>query len=114
MALAHSDISNRMLKALSPDDFGLLQPYLERVSFKLRASVAEADTVMSHAYFIESGIVSVIADRPDDRIEVGISGREGMVGAAAAFGVAYTPYKLICCRSGKSYPKQPLACGHHR
>jgi CRP-like cAMP-binding protein len=96
MAQPQTSIPNRLLRSLSPEDFAALQPHLEPIAFSARDSVAEAGTVMSHAYFVNSGIISLLADRPDDRIEVGLSGREGMLGASAAFGATFTAYKLMC------------------
>jgi CRP-like cAMP-binding protein len=103
MAQAQTNIRNRLLRALSPEDFGILQPLLEPAAFKPRESVAEADTMLPYVYFVNSGIISVLADRPGDRIEVGIIGREGLAGAAAAFGAIHTPYKLMCQAEAETF-----------
>ena len=69
-------------------DRGLLTPSLEAVDLDLRQNLEAPYDPISHVYFIESGMVSVIADAaPDHRIEVGMVGNEGMTGLSAVLGV---------------------------
>jgi len=96
MAQSQSSVRNRLLRALSPEDFGRLEPYLQQTTLRMRDTLAEANTLLPNAYFLNSGIISLLADLPEDRIEVGMCGREGAVGAAAAFGVTHTAHKLLC------------------
>jgi CRP-like cAMP-binding protein len=98
----HSAVRNRLLKALSPDDFALLQPYLERTDLTLRQMVIEAGEPIQHAHFIEAGIVSLLAQMPHDRIEVGMIGREGMTNVAAAFGAERSPHGMMCQADGQA------------
>jgi CRP-like cAMP-binding protein len=67
-----SAVRNRLLKALSPDDFALLRPHLEPMDLTLRQMVAEPGEPILHAHFIEEGIVSLLAQMAHDRIEVGM------------------------------------------
>jgi CRP-like cAMP-binding protein len=96
-----SAVRNRLLKALSPDDFGLLHPYLEPVEFTLREMVVEAGEPIQHAHFIGDGIVSLLAKLPHDRIEIGMMGREGMTNVAAAFGAERSPHAMMCQADGQ-------------
>jgi CRP-like cAMP-binding protein len=100
--LQQSAVRNRLLKALSPDDFALLQPHLEPVSLTLRQMVIEAGEPIRDAAFVESGILSLIAQTPDDRIEVGMIGREGLSNVAVAFGVDRSTYGLMCQGEGEA------------
>src|SRR5215213_11267328 len=82
-AMAHlqqAAVRNRLLSALNPDDFGLLQPYLEPVALELRQWVIEAGKPIQSVCFPEHGIVSILADTSQGRIEVGLIGPEGMAG----------------------------------
>jgi CRP-like cAMP-binding protein len=96
MAQPQSAVQNRLIRFLPPPDYALLSPFLEPVRFKLRAIVAAADTPLEHAYFINKGIFSLLAQRTDERVEVGMVGPEGIVGAGAGFGAIHTPYMILC------------------
>ena len=79
---------NRLLAGLSPADRDLLTPSFEAVDLDLRQYLEAPNDPISHVYFVESGMVSVIADAaPDHRIEVGMVGYEGMTGLSAVLGV---------------------------
>ena len=73
--------SNRILTALSPEDFASLQAHLEPISFELRQVLIEPNQVIEHVYFPEAGMSSVTNNGSGGKIEVGVVGREGM-GAA--------------------------------
>ena len=93
MAL-HSSIPvrNRLLAALSPDDFSLLEPMLERVSLPLASVLIEADQPIQYVIFPESGFSSTVANTFEGRIEVGLIGREGLVGLPVVLGTDRTPH----------------------
>ena len=78
---------NHILSRLSKADLGLLEPHLHPVDLPFRKQLAARNKRIDHAYFIESGIASVVAngERP---IEVGIVGREGMTGPSIVMGHA--------------------------
>ncbi len=79
---------NRLLAGLLPADRDLLTPSFEAVDLDLRQNLEAPNDPISHVYFVESGMVSVIADAaPDRRIEVGMVGYEGMTGLSAVLGV---------------------------
>jgi CRP-like cAMP-binding protein len=83
---------NRLLRALSPEDFALLAPYLTLATLELRQSVERPNIPIEHCYFVESGIVSVVANSTRDRsAEVGLVGREGMTGLAIVMGDDRSP-----------------------
>ena len=88
-------VRNRLLLALAPDDFAFLEPKLERVPLTLGAMVIEAHQPIKHVYFPESGIVSTVANTDEGKIEVGIIGREGMVGVPVILGVDSTPHAFM-------------------
>jgi len=77
-------IRNRLLAGLSPQDFALLREHLTPVDL-VRGHILESpDKPIRYCYFIEHGLVSVVATSTRQRcMEVGIVGREGMTGSAA-------------------------------
>lgn len=80
-------IRNRLLATRTQDDFSLIEPNMERVPMPLQKLLIEAHRPIQYVYFPESGIVSTIADSQEGRIEIGLIGREGIVGVSAVLGV---------------------------
>ena len=95
-------VRNRLLTALDPGDFALLEPKLERVALTLGTVVIEAHTPILHVIFPESGIVSTVANTEEGRIEVGIIGREGMTGTPVILGTDRTPHTSLIQGSGEA------------
>ena len=80
---------NAILSNLTAADFHLLGPHLESVDLPLRRKLEERNKRVTHAYFIESGFASVVANGTSEpSIEVGIIGREGMTGLSIVLGNA--------------------------
>ena len=95
-------VRNRLLGALAPDDFALLAPNLERVPIPLHATIIAANVPIDHVVFPESGIVSTIANTEDGRIEIGVIGREGMVGVPVVLGANQTPHSYVVQAPGEA------------
>src|SRR4051812_50114228 len=83
--LQQTSVHNRLLSGLTPEDFGLLQPHLEPVPLELRQWVIEAGKPIQHVTFPEHGIISILADTSQGRIEVGLLGPDGMAGPPGVF-----------------------------
>lgn len=91
--IAQATISNRLLSKLSASDFSVLQRHLEPVALPLNRVLVAANKPIEHAYFLDSGIASVVATRADQsRIEAGIIGREGITGYPLLLGSSQTPH----------------------
>ncbi|MFP3581880.1 hypothetical protein SB659_20165, partial [Arthrobacter sp. SIMBA_036] len=74
-----SDVQNRLLAALGPDAFDVLQPGMERVDLPVRTVLVESDQPTDHVFFLETGLASIVARTIDDEaIEVGHIGWEGL------------------------------------
>ncbi|MER8956761.1 Crp/Fnr family transcriptional regulator [Mesorhizobium sp. M0833] len=98
-----SMIRNRLLTSLSPDDFALVQPHLEAVTFELREHLFRADQTIAHVTFPEYGIASIVADTGEGRFEVGMVGSEGLVGTALVLGVDRTPHSCMVQAAGEAF-----------
>ena len=102
MALFQSSIvRNRLLSALAPDDYALIEPNLERVGLEPLVVLIEANRPIQHVVFPESGIVSTIANTDEGKIEVGLIGREGMVGVPVILGVDQVPHLSMVQGAGE-------------
>ena len=73
-----------------------LRSKLERVSFELKDVLNETDTPLKWAYFVESGLVSLLAVmKSGEQLEVGIVGREGIVGLEIILGGTRAPRRAL-------------------
>ena len=100
--LQQSSIRNRLLASLSPDDFALIQPHLETVTFELREHLFRTEQAITHVTFPERGIASIVADTREGRFEVGMVGSEGLVGAPIVLGVDRTPHTCLVQAPGEA------------
>jgi CRP-like cAMP-binding protein len=71
---------NRVLASLPECDLEFLKGHLQPVSLPRRTQLELPNRKIEHVYFVESGIVSIVATTPGSEIEIGIVGREGMTG----------------------------------
>src|SRR3954465_4749009 len=93
---AQASVRNRLLAALSPADFSLLEPQLEPIPLPVRTCLSEPNSPIQHVYFLEQGIASVVASTPQGRrIEVGLIGREGLTAPCALLGVGRSPHECF-------------------
>ncbi len=97
-----SIVRNRLLASLAPDDYALLEPKLERVPLILQTVLIEARKPISHVFFPESGISSMIANTDEGSIEIGMIGREGFVGFPVILGVNQTPHIALVQGAGEA------------
>lgn len=108
MAGASTPVStcNRLLAALPPAVLAHLLPKFTRVPLALRQSLYRPDQPIEAVYFFEAGMASLVAHLEDGvQAEVGVVGREGMLGLPLVHGVA-TSFNLKLypnCRHGPAY-----------
>src|SRR3954447_8600158 len=97
------DIRNQLLGGLSAEDFALLQPDLEPVVLALRQFVVNAGEPITHVTFPDRGVSSTLAEGVAGRIEVGITGREGLVGLAVVLGLNRSPHGTMIQVAGEGH-----------
>ena len=97
-----STIRNRLLNRLMPDDFALLAPGLERVELALRETLITPHEPIRWAYFLEEGMTSFVSDTAEGRIEIGLVGREGLVGLPLVLGTDRTPHRAMVQGAGEA------------
>jgi CRP-like cAMP-binding protein len=78
---------NKLLSALPPAEMSRLHPMLTRVQWVNGQSLHEAGERIEHVFFVEQGFASMVshADDGGKGVEVGLIGREGMVGYPVLF-----------------------------
>ena len=81
--------TNLFLESLSAESRDLLVKQCVEIDLPLRKSLYEAENVPRYAYFLTSGIASIVAAMDDgNTAEVGLIGREGVVGSFHLLGPA--------------------------
>ena len=103
-AHARSGIRNRLLHRINLEDWDLIGPHLETVTLKDRQILEVPTKPITHAYFIEAGVVSVVAVNAEDhRIEVGVIGKEGMTGVPLVMGDTKAQHSAYMQIAGSGY-----------
>jgi CRP-like cAMP-binding protein len=93
---APSKFRNRLLAQMTREQLGLIEPALEAVPLQRHKSLETRDRKIEYAYFIESGLASVVAnERGGESIEVGVVGNEGMTGLAMLLNSDRTPLDTL-------------------
>ena len=88
--------SNRIMSATPREEYERLLPHLEYVEMARGEVLHEAGVHMSHVYFPYSGTISVVVQMQDgDQAEVGVVGREGMLGLPLVLGTDTAPFKAF-------------------
>src|SRR6185295_10515167 len=93
--------TNRLLAALPKDEYQRLLPKLERSPLIFGEVIYEPGDLIRNVYFPISGIISLLAAVEDRAtLEVGIVGREGMVGLPAFMGVKTSANRAVVQGAG--------------
>jgi len=96
-----SAIQNHILLRLPASELDKLRPHLEAVQLNVRTTLIYPNEPIAHVIFMESGLGSEIALGHDgNQIEVGLVGREGLIGLPLALGQATSPHKTFMQVSG--------------
>ena len=101
MSATDTPIRNHLLTALVNNQYQHLVPNLERVDLSLGDVIYLAGGNIEHVYFPETAAVSLIATMENGATtEVGLVGREGMVGLTVFLGGVLTPEQAIVQMAG--------------
>ena len=89
-------IENRLLQAVPPQEFEALRPYIRRQDLKPGTIIAHTGDEVRDCYFPSKGMISLLSETDKgSAIEVGFTGREGMVGLAAVLGKKIMPCQAL-------------------
>ncbi len=85
---------NQLLRALPAEEVRRLRPRLTRIRLVKGATLYLPGERIEHVFFVEQGLISLmaVADDMQCRVEVGLIGREGLVGALALIAPGATSY----------------------
>jgi CRP-like cAMP-binding protein len=94
-------VGNGVLARLTGVEYERLKPSLEQIPLIFSSVIYEAGAPIDYVYFPESGVLSMLAViEADQRIEVGVTGREGLAGMPLFLGVATSSNQIIVQAEG--------------
>lgn len=97
-------VGNRLLQALEPDDYGLLAPHCTRLLLEKGQVLVRPQEPIAHAYFPARGLSSIIAiSDGGNGVEVGLTGRDGMIGLPLLLDSDRTPHRVFMQVEGEAY-----------
>ena len=86
---------NRLLVALPARVLKQVTPKLEYIECKREQVLIDADSLLHHVYFPDSGVISIVAVYPNGSIiEMATIGREGSTAFQAVFGASVSSVRL--------------------
>ena len=99
--LAGKAVRNVILLSLPDEEYNLVRPHLELVDLPQYDILHEPGERIAFAYFLNDGMTSRVALNSDGRsVEVGIVGKEGMVGMSLTVGLRRGTFRAIMQMSG--------------
>src|SRR3977135_4524131 len=101
---------NNLLAALTPDPHERLAPHLEPITFDLGDVVYESGAHMRYVYFPTTSHISLLYTMIDgSTAEMGLVGKEGVVGIALFMGGETTPNRAMVQGGGEAFRMKPKA-----
>jgi CRP-like cAMP-binding protein len=94
--LAGGPVANSLLAALSREEYRSLIAELEPVALTSGEVLYEPGERIRHVYFVNDGQVSLLMVMADRKVlEVGLVGKEGMIGIPLALGADTSPVRVL-------------------
>jgi CRP-like cAMP-binding protein len=102
--IAGQSVRNTILQGMALSGFETLRPYLRLVTLTRGAWLQREHVKISAAYFVNSGIASLIVQTDDGRsVEVGIAGREDMIGLPLVAGLQVYSHSVVIQMPGEGF-----------
>ena len=102
--IAGRSVRNTILQRMALSEFDTLRPYLKLVPLVRGASLQREHAKIRATYFVNSGIASLIVHTDDGRsVEVGIAGREDMIGLPLVAGLQVYSHSVVMQMPGEGF-----------
>ena len=97
-------IHNEILLRLPHNECSVLFSELEYVKMRTHDVLHEAGQPITHGYFINGGLASVLNMMADGKsVEVGLAGKEGFIGLPLAVGLTTSPNRVVAQVAGSAF-----------
>jgi CRP-like cAMP-binding protein len=98
------EVRNKILLELPASERDTLFSKLEFVELPTHSMLHEPGEPITHAYFINDGLASVLSVMKDGKsVEVGLAGREGFVGLPLVIGLSTSGTQVVMQVKGNAY-----------
>jgi CRP-like cAMP-binding protein len=95
---------NKILASLPRAEIARLSPHLSPLDLGVGKTLQTPDEDSSYAYFLESGMASVVVDMANgNTVETGITGKEGIVGIPVLLGTKSMPLRIFMQIAGTGF-----------
>lgn len=111
LSLAGGKATNALLAALPRRDYQRLLAELELVQLGYGEVLCEPGERVQHAYFPNDAVVSLLVVVEDKALEVGLVGREGMVGIPLVLGEEISAVRALVQGTGTALRMKSAALG---
>ena len=99
-----NNIQNLILLGLPADELSAVFKKLEFVELPTHSVLHDAGEPVTHAFFINSGLASVLNVMSDGKsVEVGLAGKEGFIGLPLVVGLSTSPTQVIMQVAGSAH-----------
>jgi CRP-like cAMP-binding protein len=97
-------VCNQILLSIPDEEFNVLRPHLKYVDMPHHLSLYEPNQKIESAYFPNCGMISLVVVMENGRtVEVGVAGKEGFSGAAAAVGLTRSTVREVVQIAGDGF-----------
>jgi CRP-like cAMP-binding protein len=94
---------NKLLNAMPPEDAAAIIAHATAFDMSLRQTLYAPDVPITHCYFVEAGMVSIVAVLDDgDPMEMGVIGFDGFVGLPVILGAGQSPGEAMVQLPGRA------------
>lgn len=102
MMLDLNDTQNLLVRAMSASDRAILAPHFTKISLRRDEVIASPGEPVKHVYFLEEGFITVGTADAGRQTEIGILGREALLGSNVALGSSSMPFVATTQSAGSS------------
>jgi CRP-like cAMP-binding protein len=97
-------VRNQILLDIPDREYRGIVPRLEFITWPRQRTLQEPQQKLEYIYFVNSGLVSlVVATRDGKSVQIGVVGREGLVGVSSVFGLAHSPIREVLQMPGSGF-----------
>jgi CRP-like cAMP-binding protein len=114
---SRNNYKNRILASLPKAEIAHLAPYLSPLTLETGTTLLDPGENITHAYFLESGLASVVIAMADgNTVETGITGNDGVVGFPVLLGTKSMPSRTFIqvAAAGYRIPARRLCEAYER
>jgi CRP-like cAMP-binding protein len=101
---AGEPVNNKILLAIPENEFRIIRPHLEFLNLPQRRSLHEPNQPLVYVVFLNRGLLSLVVETEDGKgVEVGMIGKEGVLGIGPWVGLSRSPLLWVVQIAGTGF-----------